>query len=383
MSVVPYKNKKGELVPSAFEIICYPEGSKGKQLRKVVKNCTKAQAQLIELALIRTSVDTPPAHDPKVKDVWHEWLKNYARDAAPRTVSDMLNASKRLLPHFGGWHLSRLTLPLFEEYMDKRAQDTWRPPVKNPDPEKTYRPPKPIGKRRINTELKYFKLFLDYCTAKKYMLPLHFAVPKFRKLPKRTFSLPAVSEVDNLLLKCHEDARLAVLLYHDAGLRKDEALTLEVRDILLEDELIHVIGKGDKERYVAIATDRLYEELETRVAKVGKGLLMCNKKTKKPYSDLRKAIKGAADRAGIKKNIYNHLFRHTYTSRSYEAEVPLPDIQEQLGHADIKTSRHYIHVTTGKRVARSKKLDQYLQEERTRLTNREAEKEEKSNKSTR
>lgn len=382
MSVVPYKNRSGVLVPRAFEIIWYPEGGKGKQSRKVVKNCTKAQAELIELALIRKSVDTPPPHDPKVKDVWHEWLKNYARDAAANTVADILNATKRLLPHFGGWHLSRLTLPLFEEYMDKRSLDTWRPPIKNPDPKKTYKQAKPIGKKRINTELKYFKMFLDYCIAKKYMLPLHFSIPKFRKLPKRTIFLPAISEVDRLLLKCHEDARLAVLLYHDAGLRRNEALSLEVQDIIFEEELIRVIGKGDKERYVAIATERLYTELEDRVAKAGQGLLMYNKKTKKPYKDLRKAIEAAAERAGIKKNIYNHLFRHTYTSMSYEAAVPLPDIQEQLGHSDIKTTRDYIHVTTGKRVTRSKKLEQYLQDERTRLMNHEAERPKKQSKST-
>src|SRR6185369_4851288 len=360
MSVVPYKNKKGELVPRAFEISCYPEGKKGKQLRKVVKNCTKEQAQIIELALIRKSVDAPPPHDPKVKDVWHEWVRHYARDNSEGTVTDILNASKRLLPHFGGWHLSRLTLPVFEQYMDKRSQDTWRPPIKNPDPDKTYAPAKKIGKSRINTELKYFNLFLDYCAKKHYMLPLHFPVPKFKKLPKRSASIPMVTEVNALLLKCHADAKLAVLLYHDAGLRKNEALNLEVSDILLNDDLIHVIGKGDKERYVGIATRRLYEELEKRIEEKGKGLLMVSPRTGGAYKDLRKSIEGAAERAGIRKNIYNHLFRHTYTSRSHEAGISLANIQEQLGHADIKTTRGYVHVSTTKRVAQSKKLDSYL-----------------------
>jgi len=374
MSVVPYKNKKGELVPKAFEIICYPEGSKGKQLRKVVKNCSKSQAEMIELALIRKSLDAPPSHDPKVKEVWHEWVRHYARDNAKSTIIDLMNASKRLLPHFGEWHLSRLTLPLVELYMDKRVKDVWRPPIQNPDPKKTYAPAKPIGKRRINTELKYLNLFLTYCAERKYMLPLHFLIPKFKKLPRRKVTLPMVSEVNALLSKCHDDAHLAVLLYHDGGLRREEALTLKVEDIMLEDELIHVIGKGDKERYVAIATTRLYEALEQRVEKVGTGLLMVNSRTGKAYKDLRKSIENAADRAGIRKNVYNHLFRHTYVSRSHEAGVPLPEIQDQVGHEDIKTTRLYTHVTTRTRITQSKKLDGHLKTETTRLINHEAEK---------
>jgi integrase/recombinase XerD len=371
MSVTPYKNKKGEIIPDAWEIACYPKGRKGKLLRKVVKNTTAGNARLIELALLRTASTIVTTHDPTINDKWHEWLKHYARDNGANTIIDINYASLRLLPHFGSWHLSQLTLPLMEDYLDKRALDTWRPPIKNPDPAKIYAPAKPIGKRRINTEMKYLKLFLDYCVKMRYMIPLHFEVPKFRKLPKRTAIIPGVGEVGTLLENCHDDARLAVLLFHDAGLRKTEAFNLEVKDILLDDELIHVIGKGDKERYVAIATKRLYQELEQRVGKVREGLLLRNPRTGAAYKDLRKSIEGAALRAGISKNIYNHLFRHSYISRSHEAGVPTPEIQEQAGHADIKTTRGYIHISTHNRVKQSKKLDKYLKTETASYTMRQ------------
>ena len=366
MSVKPYKNRKGEIVPDAFEINWYEsvgEGKPKKERKKVVTGITEAAAKLIELALLRITTPTHTIHNPTVNDKWHEWLKHYARDNAASTIIDIQYASIRLLPHFGGWHLSDLTLPIMEQYLDKRIQDTWRPPIKNPDPNKTYAPAKPISKRRINTEMKYFKLFLDYCAERRYMLPLPFAVPKYRKLPKRTANIPSIGEVSALLGKCNDISRLAVLLYHDAGLRKTEALTLEVNDIMLDEDLIHVIGKGDKERYVGIATTRLKEALAARIEKVGSGLLFCNPATEEPYKDLRKAIEGAAERAGIRKNIYNHLFRHSYISRSHEAGVPLPEIQEQAGHADIKTTRIYTHVTTRVRIAQAKKLDSYLADE--------------------
>lgn len=350
MSVRPYKNKKGEIVPHAYEIVCYPEGAKGKQKRKVVKDTTEAKAKLIELALIRRSVTAPPPHDPTVNECWHEWLKEYARDASEGTVGDITYASGRLLPWFGSWHLSRLVLPLFTGYMDKRRADLWRPPIKNPDPEKTYSPGKPTSKGRINTELKYFGLFLKYCTAKNYMLPLPFQLPKYKKLPKRTPNLPRAAEITALLSKCHEDARLAVLLYNDAGLRRDEGLELTVENVFLDDDIITVIGKGDKERHVVITTDRLKDALRERIEKNKSGLLLRNPRTAHAYKNLRKSIEAAADRAGIKKNIYNHLFRHAHLTGLHDAGVSMVDIQEQAGHADIKTSRRYVQSGTKRRV---------------------------------
>jgi len=350
MAVSPYKNKKKEIVPGAWEIIYYPEGAKGKQKRKVLKDTTKAKAQLIELALIRQSVHAPPPHDPTVNHVWHEWLKDYARDTEESTIGDVTYASGRLLPYFGKWNLSRLTLPLFNGYMDKRRADLWRPPIKNPDPEKTYAPGKPTSKGRINTELKYFGLFLKYCIKKNYMLKLPFDIPKFKKLPKRTPNLPADKEIDILLTKCHDDARLAVLLYNDAGLRRDEGLNLKAEDVFLDDDVLVVIGKGDKERHVAIATERLKEYLRVRIDKVKTGLLMRNDKTGEAYKNLRKSIEGAAERAGIKKNIYNHLFRHAHMTGLHELGVSVVDIQEQAGHADIQTTRRYVQSTTKRRV---------------------------------
>ncbi len=351
MSVRPYKNKKGEIVPGAYLINCYPNGAKGKEIKKVVKDTTLAKAQLIELALIRQNINAPPPHDPTVNQVWHEWLKDYARDNAESTISDIGYASGRLLPWFGTWHLSRLTLDLFTGYMDKRRKDLWRPPIQNPDPNKEYAPGKPTGKSRINTELKYFGLFIKYCIKKKYMLPLTFEIPKYKKLPIRTPNLPNQTEIDRILARCHDNAKRALMLYNYAGLRKMEALELKVEDVFLDDGIIRVIGKGDKEREVAIVGP-LFEALQDRIEKVKTGYLICKPKTGEPYKNLCKAIQAAADRAGVSKNIYNHLLRHNHMSELHDAGVSLADIQEQAGHADIQTTRRYVHVKAQRRVQR-------------------------------
>lgn len=368
MSVRAYKNKKGEIVPGSWEINCYPQGRKGKQLRKVVANTTKAKAKRIELALRRQHSHETMPHDPKVIDTWGEWLKHYSRECAPSTLKDIEWASLKLLDHFGQWHLSRLTLPLFEQYLDKRKKMTWKPPGSKGIP-------KPVSKSRINTEMKYMGLFLRYCYAEKnYMLKPPFDIPKFKKLPHRIKNLPNIDEVDLLLEKCGDDPRLAALLYHDAGLRRNEGLNVKAEDVFLDDWKIRVIGKGDKERFAVIGTDRLHAALKERIEKVGSGLLMKNPTTAAPYKDLRKGIEAAAERAGISKNVYNHLFRGVHASRLHDAGVPLVDIQEQLGHADIGTTRKYITTTLGKRVDRVKGLNSYLAGEKTRLRKQEAKK---------
>jgi integrase/recombinase XerD len=337
----------------------------------VIYDTTEADAKRVELALRRQYSQEVMPHDPKVVDVWPDWLKWYARDHAAGTVTDIGYAALKLLDHFGQWHLSRLTLPLFEKYLDMRHATLWSPP-------KSKAIPKPVSKSRINTEIKYFRQFLSYCVEKRYMIKLPFDIPRFKKLPKRIANLPSIPEVDLLLSKCNDDCRLAVLLYHDAGLRRKEGLNIKSEDVFLDDGKIRVIGKGNKERFAVIATERLAEELEARIKKTGPGLLMKNSRTGAAYEDLTKGIKAASERAGISKTIFNHLFRGVHASRLHDAGVPIADIQEQLGHEDIDTTRKYITVTLGKRIESVKRLDGYLTDENVRLRNVEAKKHNKA-----
>lgn len=362
MSVRDYKDKDGNVVPNKFIIDFYPQGKKGKQIKQVVSDVTLAQAKTLELTLRRQAGCALVSHDPTVNDLWSDWFRNYARDHAETTMKDIEYAGLKLLPHFGEWRLSMLEEPLFEQYMDMRRKQTWRPPIKGRiDPNKTYAEPKPISKERINCELKYFEAFLNYCIRKGYMLSLRFKVPKFRRLQKKEKILPTVAEIERLLPELHDDARLAVLLYHDLGLRRNEALQLKAEDVLLEDGVVSVIGKGNKQRFVVIKTARARLALRERMKKVKAGYLMTNpRRSNKPYKDLRHAIENAAERAGISKNIYNHLFRHTHTTRSLEAGEDLSAIQEGLGHADISTTQTYLHSQLEHRIKEARKFEEFL-----------------------
>ena len=129
---------------------------------------------------------------------------------------------------------------------------------------------------------------------------------------------------------------------------------------MLDDSAISVTGKGGKQRFVIIKTDRLRQALTERLAEVKSGYLMTNPDTGAPYKNLRKAIENAAEKAGVTKRIYNHLFRHAHATRSLEAGESLEHVRQDLGHADIGTTQGYLHVMLDSRRKDAEKFQEFL-----------------------
>ena len=179
--------------------------------------------------------------------------------------------------------------------------------------------------------------------------------------PKKWRSLPevlSVEEVQKLLAAPTLDDNLvfrdrALLeLAYGAGLRVSEWITLGVRDLMLEDGLVRVFGKGSKERLVpigrsAIAALAVYlREQRPRLEKgEGKGILFLNARGK-PLTRMGawKILRGYVDRAGITKHVSPHTLRHSFATHLLEGGADLRAVQEMLGHVDIATTQIYTHV---------------------------------------
>ena len=179
--------------------------------------------------------------------------------------------------------------------------------------------------------------------------------------PKRWRSLPdvlTVTEVQQLLASpTLDDAlvfrdRALLELAYGAGLRVSEWITIGVRDLLLEDGLVRVFGKGSKERLVpigrsAIGAAAIYlRELRPKLEKgEGKGVLFLNSRGK-PLTRMGawKILRGHVDRAGIAKHVSPHTLRHSFATHLLEGGADLRAVQEMLGHVDIATTQIYTHV---------------------------------------
>jgi len=179
--------------------------------------------------------------------------------------------------------------------------------------------------------------------------------------PKKWRTLPevlGVDEIELLLAAPSLDEPLAfrdramLELAYGAGLRVSEWISLGVRDVMLQDHLVRVFGKGGKERLVpigrrAIGAIAIYlRELRPKLEKgEGKGILFLNARGQ-PLSRMGawKILRKYVDQVGITKPVSPHTLRHSFATHLLEGGADLRAVQEMLGHVDISTTQIYTHV---------------------------------------
>ena len=179
--------------------------------------------------------------------------------------------------------------------------------------------------------------------------------------PRKWRTLPdvlTVEEISRLLAAPTLDDpfafrdRAMLELAYGAGLRVSEWITIGVKDLLLEDKLVRVFGKGSKERLVPIGRSAIgavatyVRELRPRLEKgAGKGVLFLNARGE-PLTRMGawKILRRYVERAGIQKAVSPHTLRHSFATHLLEGGADLRAVQEMLGHADISTTQIYTHV---------------------------------------
>ena len=179
--------------------------------------------------------------------------------------------------------------------------------------------------------------------------------------PKRWRTLPevlTVEEVGRLLAAPALDDTLvfrdrALLeLAYAAGLRVSEWIGISVRDVMLDDGLVRVFGKGSKERLVPIGRSAIgalsvyLRELRPKLEQgAGRGILFLNARGE-PLTRMGawKILRKHVERARIEKHISPHTLRHSFATHLLEGGADLRAVQEMLGHADISTTQIYTHV---------------------------------------
>ncbi len=161
--------------------------------------------------------------------------------------------------------------------------------------------------------------------------------------------------IDTIDLSTPEGERNKTMLevLYGCGLRVSELVNLKISDLHFGDGFISVIGKGNKQRLVPIG--------ERAVKQIGiyRNMVRCHieiKKGNEDYLFLSKRgmkitrvmvfyiIKDLAMKAGIRKTISPHTFRHSFATHLIEGGADLRAVQEMLGHASITTTEIYTHL---------------------------------------
>ena len=177
---------------------------------------------------------------------------------------------------------------------------------------------------------------------------------QWRRLP----TVLSVAEIERLLAAPNTDEPLAIRdralleFAYATGARVSELVGLALQDVLYEDGLARIFGKGSKERIVpvgrrALGAVALYaREIRPRFDRgKGRGLVFLNARGT-PLSRVGawSIIRRAARLAGISKRVTPHTLRHTFATHLLEGGADLRAVQEMLGHADLSTTQIYTHV---------------------------------------
>lgn len=264
--------------------------------------------------------------------------------------------------------------------------------------------PKLLGRQEVERFLTYLavKRKVAKSTQALALNALMFLYNKFLEKPiddmtefqqsKRQAKLPVVltqNEVKNLLSCMHSTHKLMAAILYGSGLRRIELMRLRVHDI--DQSLLQIRvwnGKGFKHRITTLAPELipaiqrqikhvqmlLNEDLENNdyagvwlPDALAKKYTKANKELGWHYlfpsirlslepgtnnlrrhhldeSIINKAIRRAKHKAGLDKQITSHTLRHSFATHLLQSGADIRTVQQQLGHADVKTTEIYTHV---------------------------------------
>jgi site-specific recombinase XerD len=167
------------------------------------------------------------------------------------------------------------------------------------------------------------------------------APSRARRLP----DAPKAAEIDEVLERVEGDSPLALRnralleLLYSAGLRSQEAVSLDLRDVDFEREVVHVHGKGNKERVVPLGEEAaLYL---ARYLRSGRPELATGANDAVFLSARGRRLDTSTVRRLLR---HPHRLRHAFATHLLEGGADLRVIQELLGHASLSTTQIYSHV---------------------------------------
>ena len=195
-------------------------------------------------------------------------------------------------------------------------------------------------KHAVFSVRKYFKVFGLECP-----LGANPPIPKPKILPV-VLSVPEVRDLLRNTPEIREKALMGVL--YDGGLRKGEALSLELSDLDFDRGCIMIrCGKGRKDRYVPFSVNM--QKVVAAYLKAYRPQRYVFEKVpgaQMSYDWPARVLERAVKRTSIIKHVHCHTLRHSFATHLLEHGTDIRNIQQWLGHTNLGTTARYLNVAT-------------------------------------
>jgi integrase/recombinase XerC len=155
--------------------------------------------------------------------------------------------------------------------------------------------------------------------------------------------------------------RAMIEIFYSCGIRLSELSKLKLDDLKFDNYLINVLGKGGKFRQAPIgppaikATRAYLDERERLLLKIKMhdqhALFLNTRGGRLTPRSVARIVKTHLQRCSEKTGLSTHSLRHSFTTHLLTAGANLRTVQQMLGHASLKTTQKYSHITTGRLMA--------------------------------
>ena len=178
------------------------------------------------------------------------------------------------------------------------------------------------------------------------------------KLPKKLPDVLSEKEISLIIDSIDESSQFyqrdkaIIEMLYSCGIRVSEICNLEMSSLFIKDELIRVMGKGNKERLLPLGSrSRIY--LDNYLLSSRLGFI---KKTRSSFvfvsrngNQLTRAMVNIilnkwVHISGLRKSVSPHKLRHSFATHLLEGGADLRFVQALLGHSDISTTQIYTHL---------------------------------------
>ena len=206
--------------------------------------------------------------------------------------------------------------------------------------------------RSISSIKSFYKYLINNEIIKENPAKSILSVKQSKKIP----DILSVEEINKILdsfdltKKNNVRDKAVISLLYSSGLRVSELTSLQLTNLFLEEDIIRIFGKGNKERIVPIGSiaknDLLYyiENIRPHYTRKtnSKGILFLSNRGKElSRKTVWNIIRLSSIRAEINKKVSPHTFRHSFASHLLEGGAGLRIVQELLGHSNISTTQIY------------------------------------------